>query len=134
MSVTLVVSFLGGWAIVCFDVNEGTCWISEFADELKKARTVGSFTKFVVGRSSAATFTDAFKKQEAIIRYLASCDPSGEVSHYLLSNIMLFKSFLSVFFVAYYPLSIHEASQLCWFELSFFFMVIMQILLCCAMF
>ncbi|XVF57306.1 hypothetical protein PTKIN_Ptkin06aG0194700 [Pterospermum kingtungense] len=49
-----------------------------FADELKNARKLGKFKQYVVGRSSDATFSDVFEKQEAIIRYLGGCDPTGE--------------------------------------------------------
>ncbi|KAK6233051.1 hypothetical protein SCA6_003124 [Theobroma cacao] len=49
-----------------------------FADELKNARKLGTFKQYIVGRSSEATFADAFEKQEAIIRYLGGCDPTGE--------------------------------------------------------
>ncbi|KAE8679299.1 asparagine--tRNA ligase [Hibiscus syriacus] len=49
-----------------------------FADELKNARKLGQFKKYIVGRSSDATFADVFEKQEAIIRYLGVCDPTGE--------------------------------------------------------
>ncbi|KAL2942415.1 Protein translocase subunit SecA [Bienertia sinuspersici] len=49
-----------------------------FADELGKARKVGALKQYVVGRSSEATFSDAFEKQEAILRYLANFDPNGE--------------------------------------------------------
>ncbi|CAK9164052.1 unnamed protein product, partial [Ilex paraguariensis] len=49
-----------------------------FADELSKARKVGTFKQYIVGRSSEATFADAFEKQEAIIRYLGGFDPTGE--------------------------------------------------------
>ncbi|MFQ6650112.1 hypothetical protein Gotur_022746 [Gossypium turneri] len=48
-----------------------------FADELKNARKLGKFKQYVVGRSSDATFADVFEKQEAIIRYLGGCDPTG---------------------------------------------------------
>ena len=54
-----------------------------FADELKNARKLGKFKQYVVGRSSDATFADVFEKQEAIIRYLGGCDPTGEVGFYL---------------------------------------------------
>ena len=54
-------------------------FIEIFADELKNARRLGAFKKYMVGRSSEVTFTDAFEKQEAIIRYLGGCDPTGEV-------------------------------------------------------
>ncbi|KAK1318914.1 hypothetical protein QJS10_CPB04g00785 [Acorus calamus] len=49
-----------------------------FAEELKKARMMGKFKEFMVGRSSEATFAEAFEKSEAIIRYLGSIDPTGE--------------------------------------------------------
>ncbi|KAE8010088.1 hypothetical protein FH972_006481 [Carpinus fangiana] len=49
-----------------------------FADELKNARRLGAFKQYIVGRSSEATFSDAFDKQEAIIRYLGGFDPTGE--------------------------------------------------------
>ncbi|XP_022719238.1 uncharacterized protein LOC111277225 [Durio zibethinus] len=49
-----------------------------FADELKNARKLGKFKQYIVGRSSNATFSDVFEKQEAIIRYLGGCDPTGE--------------------------------------------------------
>lgn len=55
-------------------------WVSGFANELKAARAAGTFKRFVVGRSSEATFADAFGKQEAIIRYLGRFDPAGDVS------------------------------------------------------
>lgn len=50
-----------------------------FAEEMRKARKLGTLKQFVVGRSSEATFADAFEKQEAIIRYLGGVDPTGEV-------------------------------------------------------
>ena len=53
--------------------------IIDFADELKKARRIGAFKQYVVGRSSEATFSDAFEKHEAIIRCLGGFDPTGEV-------------------------------------------------------
>ncbi|XP_030460703.1 OVARIAN TUMOR DOMAIN-containing deubiquitinating enzyme 7 [Syzygium oleosum] len=49
-----------------------------FADQMKNARRLGTFKKYMVGRSSEATFVDAFEKQEAILRYLGGLDPSGE--------------------------------------------------------
>lgn len=48
------------------------------------AKRAGNLKQFVVGRSSEATFTDAFEKQEALLRYLGGFDPNGEniqVSH-----------------------------------------------------
>ncbi|XAR54548.1 hypothetical protein NMG60_11029731 [Bertholletia excelsa] len=50
----------------------------KFADELKNARKLGTCKQYIVGRSSEATFSDAFEKQEAIIRYLGGFDPAGE--------------------------------------------------------
>ncbi|XP_057961280.1 uncharacterized protein LOC131153171 [Malania oleifera] len=52
-----------------------------FADQLKNARKVGTFKQYIVGRSSEATFADAFEKQEAIIRVLGGFDPMGENLH-----------------------------------------------------
>ncbi|CAH2055073.1 unnamed protein product [Thlaspi arvense] len=49
-----------------------------FADELKNAKRLGKFKQYIVGRSSEATFADAFEKQEAIIRYLGARDATGE--------------------------------------------------------
>ncbi|CAI9102421.1 OLC1v1000686C1 [Oldenlandia corymbosa var. corymbosa] len=49
-----------------------------FADELGKARKLRSFKQYIVGRSSEATFSDAFEKQEAILRHLAGFDSTGE--------------------------------------------------------
>ncbi|PIN24029.1 hypothetical protein CDL12_03242 [Handroanthus impetiginosus] len=49
-----------------------------FADEMSKARKLGTLKQYVVGRSSEATFADAFEKQEAILRYLGGFDPTGE--------------------------------------------------------
>ncbi|XP_062144384.1 uncharacterized protein LOC133851814 [Alnus glutinosa] len=49
-----------------------------FADELKNARRIGAFKQYIVGRSSEATFSDAFEKQESIIRYLGGFDPTGD--------------------------------------------------------
>lgn len=66
---------------------------SGFADELKNARKLGKFKQYVVGRSSDATFADVFEKQEAIIRYLGGCDPTGMVSFYIISWIF------SIFFL-----------------------------------
>lgn len=53
--------------------------IAEFADVLKNARRAKAFKQYMVGRSSEATFSDAFEKQEAIIRHLGRFDPTGEV-------------------------------------------------------
>lgn len=43
------------------------------------AKRAGTLKQFVVGRSSEATFTDAFEKQEAVLRFLGGFDPNGEV-------------------------------------------------------
>ncbi|ERN16926.1 hypothetical protein AMTR_s00057p00181010 [Amborella trichopoda] len=59
-------------------VSAETFTLLNFADQLKMARKVGSFKQFMVGRSSEATFSDAFEKQEAILRYLGTLDPTGE--------------------------------------------------------
>ena len=53
--------------------------IAGFADELKNARRIGTFKQYIVGRSSEATFADAFEKQEAILRYLGGFDSTGDV-------------------------------------------------------
>lgn len=50
----------------------------EFADQMDKARMLGYFKKFEVGRCSSATMSEAFKKQSTILRYLGSIDPTGE--------------------------------------------------------
>jgi len=52
---------------------------SDFADEMKKARKVGAFKEYIVGRSSEVTFSTAIEKYEGIIRYLAAFDYTGEV-------------------------------------------------------
>ncbi|KAE9593641.1 hypothetical protein Lal_00036388 [Lupinus albus] len=49
-----------------------------FADEMKNARRIGAFKEYVVGRSSEVTFNTAFEKSEAIVRFLALFDPTGE--------------------------------------------------------
>ncbi|RDX99325.1 hypothetical protein CR513_17627, partial [Mucuna pruriens] len=49
-----------------------------FADEMKNARRIGAFKEYMVGRSSEVTFSTAFEKYEAIIRYLGGLDPTGE--------------------------------------------------------
>ncbi|XP_074292726.1 uncharacterized protein LOC141619604 [Silene latifolia] len=48
------------------------------ADEMGKARKLGSLKQYVVGRGSEATFTDVFEKQEAILRDLAKFNANGE--------------------------------------------------------
>ncbi|XP_064965862.1 uncharacterized protein LOC135612944 isoform X1 [Musa acuminata AAA Group] len=52
--------------------------LTDFADQMDKARRLGSFKKFEVGRCSATTVSDAFKKHSAILEYLGAIDPSGE--------------------------------------------------------
>ncbi|KAM3285232.1 hypothetical protein CQW23_04605 [Capsicum baccatum] len=49
-----------------------------FADELGKAKKLGTLKQYIVGRSSEATFADAFEKQQAILQYLGALDPTGE--------------------------------------------------------
>ncbi|XP_022155404.1 uncharacterized protein LOC111022549 [Momordica charantia] len=60
------------------EISSQSFTLLRFADELKNARRVGAFKQYIVGRSSEATFADAFEKQEAIIRYLGGFDPTGE--------------------------------------------------------
>ncbi|XP_054782740.1 uncharacterized protein LOC129290045 [Prosopis cineraria] len=60
------------------EISSDSFTLLRFADEMKKARRVGAFKQYIVGRSSEATFADAFEKQEAIIRCLAGFDPTGE--------------------------------------------------------
>ncbi|KAJ4824486.1 hypothetical protein Tsubulata_033136, partial [Turnera subulata] len=49
-----------------------------YADALKNAKRADNLKQFMVGRSSEATFSDAFGKQEAIVRFLSGIDPTGE--------------------------------------------------------
>nr|GMD04704.1 Protein translocase subunit SecA like [Ipomoea batatas] len=49
-----------------------------FANELSNARKLSNWKQYVVGRSSDATFADAFARQEAILRCLGGFDPTGE--------------------------------------------------------
>ncbi|KAL5061061.1 hypothetical protein RYX36_032665 [Vicia faba] len=56
----------------------GSFTLLNFADEMKKARKIGAFKEYMVGRSSQVTFATAFEKYEAIIRYLAAFDYTGE--------------------------------------------------------
>ncbi|KAK7332911.1 hypothetical protein VNO80_29667 [Phaseolus coccineus] len=58
--------------------NSDSFTLIRFADEMKNARRIGAFKEFMVGRSSEATFSSAFEKYEAIIRYLGVLDPTGE--------------------------------------------------------
>ncbi|KAK4782335.1 hypothetical protein SAY86_016437 [Trapa natans] len=57
--------------------------MSGFADEMKNAKRVEAFEQYMVRRSSEATFSVAFEKQEAIIRYLGGFYPPGEVSIFM---------------------------------------------------
>ncbi|KAG6485217.1 hypothetical protein ZIOFF_053750 [Zingiber officinale] len=52
--------------------------LTEFADQMEKAKTLGSLKQFEVGRCSEATMSGAFQKNSAILRYLGAIDPSGE--------------------------------------------------------
>ncbi|XP_059649648.1 uncharacterized protein LOC132295394 [Cornus florida] len=52
--------------------------LPRFADEMKNAKKLGTLKQYVVGRSSEATFADAFEKQEGILRFLGNFDPTGE--------------------------------------------------------
>lgn len=52
--------------------------LTDFADQMEKARGMGMLKQFAVGRCSEATVADAFKKQSSILRYLGSFDPTGE--------------------------------------------------------
>ncbi|RAL50463.1 unnamed protein product [Cuscuta campestris] len=49
-----------------------------FANELSNARKVSNWKQYVVGRSSDATFAEAFAKKEAILRCLGGFDNTGE--------------------------------------------------------
>lgn len=67
------------FVFVC-NVNCGFFFLGEgFAEEMRSARKLGTLKQYIVGRSSEATFAEAFEKQEAIIRYLGGFDPTGEV-------------------------------------------------------
>ncbi|XP_074579306.1 uncharacterized protein LOC141835826 [Curcuma longa] len=50
----------------------------EFADQMDRARTLGSLRNFEAGRCSEATISGAFEKHSAILRYLGAIDPSGK--------------------------------------------------------
>ncbi|KAH9603970.1 hypothetical protein KSS87_023573, partial [Heliosperma pusillum] len=58
--------------------SEDSFSLNSFADELGKARKLGTLKQYIVGRSSEATFVDAFEKQEAILRYLGKFNANGE--------------------------------------------------------
>ncbi|XP_061348515.1 uncharacterized protein LOC133293909 [Gastrolobium bilobum] len=59
-------------------VSSDSFTLLRFADEMKNARRIGAFKQYMVGRSSEVTFSNAFEKYEAIIRYLGGLDPTGE--------------------------------------------------------
>ncbi|KHN04047.1 hypothetical protein glysoja_022733 [Glycine soja] len=59
-------------------VTSDSFTLLRFADEMKNAKRIGAFKEFMVGRSSEATFSSAFDKYEAIIRFLGALDPTGE--------------------------------------------------------
>ncbi|CAL9047453.1 unnamed protein product [Musa banksii] len=46
--------------------------------EMEKARTLGSFKRFEVGRCGEATISGAFKQHSAILRYVGVVDPFAE--------------------------------------------------------
>lgn len=46
---------------------------------MEMARKVGTFKNFVSGRCSEATVVAACEKHAAVLRYLATIDPTGEV-------------------------------------------------------
>uniref|UniRef100_A0A0E0LAP3 Uncharacterized protein n=1 Tax=Oryza punctata TaxID=4537 RepID=A0A0E0LAP3_ORYPU len=50
----------------------------QFADTMEKARKLGTFKNFVMGRCSEATVVNAFEKHSAVLRYLGTIDPTGE--------------------------------------------------------
>ncbi|XP_006656029.1 protein translocase subunit SecA [Oryza brachyantha] len=50
----------------------------QFADSMEKARKLGTFKNFVMGRSSEATVVNAFEKHSTVLRYLGAIDPTGE--------------------------------------------------------
>lgn len=52
--------------------------LTDFADQMEKARGLGLLKQFAVGRCSETTVADAFKKQASILRYLGTIDPTGE--------------------------------------------------------
>ena len=52
--------------------------LNMFADSMEMARKVGTFKNFVSGRCSEATVVAACEKHAAVLRYLATIDPTGE--------------------------------------------------------
>ena len=67
-----------------------------FADELKNAKRLGKFKQYIVGRSSEATFADAFEKQETIMRYLGARDATGEVGFFLTIYVCMLVNVLTL--------------------------------------
>lgn len=61
--------------------------LAEFADSMEKARKLGTFKNFVMGRCSEATVVNAFEKHSAVLRYLGTIDPTGEVGKDRLHSI-----------------------------------------------
>ncbi|KAF7100791.1 hypothetical protein CFC21_102257 [Triticum aestivum] len=62
--------------------------LNMFADSMEMARKVGTFKNFVSGRCSEATVVAACEKHAAVLRYLATIDPTGEVQN-LMGNTAL---------------------------------------------
>lgn len=54
---------------------------------MEKARKLGTFKNFVMGRCSEATVVNAFEKHSAVLRYLGAIDPTGEVGKDQLHSI-----------------------------------------------
>ncbi|KAK4751237.1 hypothetical protein SAY87_004719 [Trapa incisa] len=69
--------------------------MSGFADEMKNAKRVEAFEQYMVRRSSEATFSVAFEKQEAIIRYLGGFYPTGEMQKVMGATLDLARSNLA---------------------------------------
>uniref|UniRef100_A0A0D9WPI1 Uncharacterized protein n=1 Tax=Leersia perrieri TaxID=77586 RepID=A0A0D9WPI1_9ORYZ len=57
---------------------DGNFTLIQFADTMEKARKLGTFKNFVMGRCKEATVVNAFEKHSAVLRYLGSIDPTGE--------------------------------------------------------
>ncbi|KQK18544.1 uncharacterized protein LOC100823040 [Brachypodium distachyon] len=52
--------------------------LQKFADSMDMAKKVGTFKNYVSGRAGEATVAAAFEKHSAVLRYLATIDPTGE--------------------------------------------------------
>lgn len=94
-------SYLNGtrkWTIFYILIVDFLMIVAGFADELKKARKLGTLKQYIVGRSSSTTFADTFEKQEAVLRCLGAFDPNGEVGflcaymQFLWVNFVWFKA------------------------------------------